>query len=60
MAAFRFTFLLPVRYSDLDAQEHVNHAKYFSFVEEARFKYIVAVALWMDLINLSKATTRLP
>ena len=31
MAAFRFTFRLPVRYSDLDAQGHVNHAKYFSF-----------------------------
>lgn len=37
-----------MRYSDLDAQGHVNHAKYFSFMEEARFKYIVAVGLWTD------------
>ncbi len=43
---FRFTFTLPVRYSDIDAQGHLNHARYFSFMEEARFQYMIAVGLW--------------
>jgi acyl-CoA thioester hydrolase len=46
--AFHFSISIPVRYSDLDAQGHVNHAKYFSFMEKARFKYIVAVGLWTE------------
>lgn len=46
--AFRFTTRIPVRYSDLDAQGHVNHARYFSFMEEARFHYIRALGLWTD------------
>lgn len=37
-----------VRYSDLDAQGHLNHARYFSVMEEARFKYLMAVGLWTD------------
>jgi acyl-CoA thioester hydrolase len=43
---FRFTFTIPVRYSDIDAQGHLNHARYFSFMEEARFQYMMAVGLW--------------
>ena len=43
---FRFTFTIPVRYSDIDAQGHLNHARYFSFMEEARFQYVMAVGLW--------------
>jgi acyl-CoA thioester hydrolase len=43
---FRFTFTIPVRYSDIDAQGHLNHARYFSFMEEARFQYMIAVGLW--------------
>ncbi len=35
MTPFRFTVPIPVRYSDLDAQGHLNHAKYFSFMEMA-------------------------
>ncbi len=46
MPDFRFSIAIPVRYADLDAQGHVNHARYFSFMEEARFKYIVAIGLW--------------
>ena len=38
MTTLRFSISIPVRYSDLDAQGHVNHARYFSFMEEARFK----------------------
>jgi acyl-CoA thioester hydrolase len=43
---FHFTFTIPVRYSDLDAQGHLNHARYFSFMEEARFQYMLALGLW--------------
>jgi acyl-CoA thioester hydrolase len=48
MGGFRFSFAIPVRYSDLDAQGHMNHARYLSFMEEARFRYIVALGLWTD------------
>ncbi|MBM4423551.1 MAG: acyl-CoA thioesterase [Chloroflexi bacterium] len=48
MTDFRFSTPLEVRYSDLDAQGHLNHAKYFSFMEQARFKYILALGLWSD------------
>jgi acyl-CoA thioester hydrolase len=53
MAAFRFTLPIAVRYSDLDAQGHLNHARYFSFMEEARFKYLVAVGLWTDTTDFN-------
>ncbi|MBI4771236.1 MAG: acyl-CoA thioesterase, partial [Chloroflexi bacterium] len=36
MTGFRFSLPIAVRYSDLDAQGHVNHATYFSFMEQAR------------------------
>ena len=48
MPDFKFSTPIEVRYSDLDAQGHLNHAKYFSFMEQARFKYIIAVGLWSD------------
>lgn len=48
MPDFKFSTPIEVRYSDLDAQGHLNHAKYFSFMEHARFKYILAVGLWSD------------
>lgn len=49
MDGYRFTIRLEVRYSDLDAQGHLNHARYFSFMEQARFKYIMALGLWSDM-----------
>ena len=48
MTTFRFSVPIVVRYSDLDAQGHLNQARYFSFMEEARFKYLMAVGLWTD------------
>ncbi len=48
MSGFRFSTVIPVRYSDLDAQGHLNHARYFSFMEEARFQYLRASGLWAD------------
>jgi len=49
MENFRFTTSIEVRYSDLDAQGHLNHARYLTFMEQARFKYIMALGLWADV-----------
>ena len=46
---FRFSTPITVRYSDLDAQGHMNHARYLSFMEEARVHYARALGLWTDL-----------
>ena len=35
MTDFRFFHPIEVRYSDLDPQGHVNHAKYLAFFEQA-------------------------
>jgi acyl-CoA thioester hydrolase len=43
---FRFSTHIPVRYADLDAQGHMNNATYFTFMEQARFDYFVALGLW--------------
>ena len=51
MSEFRFTTPLPVRYADIDAQGHVNNARYFTFMEEARVHYARALGLWTDLEN---------
>ncbi len=48
MDDFRFSTPIEVRYSDLDAQGHLNHARYLTFMEQARFKYIMAAGLWND------------
>ena len=46
---YRFSTPITVRYSDLDAQGHMNHARFFSFMEEARFHYVRALGLWTDV-----------
>lgn len=46
MTTFRFSTPLAVRYADLDAQGHVNNATYFTYMEQGRFEYMVAVGLW--------------
>ena len=46
MPDFHFSISIPVRYSDLDAQGHMNNARYFTFMEEARLKYALALKLW--------------
>lgn len=45
MTDFRFTTSIETRYADLDAQGHLNNAKYFTFMEHGRLKYCVAVGL---------------
>jgi acyl-CoA thioester hydrolase len=49
MPDFRFSTPIIVRYSDLDAQGHMNHARYLTFMEEARFHYARALGLWTDM-----------
>lgn len=39
MEGFRFTVTVPIRFADLDAVGHVNHATYLSYFEEARSAY---------------------
>jgi acyl-CoA thioester hydrolase len=35
-----------VRYGDLDSQRHVNNARHFTYMEEARSAYLRKVGLW--------------
>ena len=37
--AFRFFIHVEVRFSDLDALNHVNNAVYFTYMEQARIHY---------------------
>lgn len=37
---------IPIRYGDLDAQGHVNNARYLTFVEHARLVYLQELGLW--------------
>lgn len=46
MSGFRFSTPIRVRYADLDAQGHVNHAAYFTYMEQARFEYMASLGLW--------------
>jgi acyl-CoA thioester hydrolase len=46
LPSFRFTLPIQVRYGDLDPQRHVNHAKYFTYMELARAKYAEELGLW--------------
>ncbi len=45
MDEFRFYYPIVVRYSDLDPQWHVNNAKFMSYVEQARFAYLLNLGL---------------
>ncbi|HAF60907.1 MAG TPA: acyl-CoA thioesterase [Anaerolineaceae bacterium] len=46
MSEFRFYYPVQVRYSDLDAQWHVNNARFLTFLEEARLHYLLDLGLW--------------
>ncbi len=46
MSDFNFSYPITVRYSDLDPQGHVNNARYLSYIEQARVKYIQHLNLW--------------
>ncbi len=46
MAGFRFFHPIEVRYADVDAQRHVNNVRYFTYMEQARARYLEALGLW--------------
>ena len=46
MAAFRFFHPVEVRYEDVDAQRHVNNVRFFTYMEQARARYLQALGLW--------------
>ncbi len=43
---FKFFHPIEIRYGDIDAQRHVNNARYFSFMEQARARYLQNLGLW--------------
>jgi acyl-CoA thioester hydrolase len=46
MSEFRFYHPIEVRYGDLDPQGHLNNAKYFTYIEQARIAYVKELGLW--------------
>ena len=46
MPDFRFYYPIQVRYGDLDPQWHVNNAHFVTFLEQARFAYLVELGLF--------------
>jgi len=46
MSTFRFAHPIEVRYADLDPQRHVNNATLFSYLEQARARYLQHLGLW--------------
>jgi acyl-CoA thioester hydrolase len=45
MTEIRFYHPMEVRYADLDAQGHLNNAKYLTFFEQARVRYFEELGL---------------
>ena len=46
MSSFNFYETIQVRYNDIDAQGHVNNARYLTYIEHARFSYLTRLGLW--------------
>jgi len=46
MSEFHFFHPIEVRYGDLDPQGHLNNAKYLTYFETARIKYLVHLGLF--------------
>ena len=46
MSTYRFFHPVEVRYGDLDPQGHLNNAKYFTYIEQARIAYWRQLGLW--------------
>ncbi len=46
MDEYRFFYPIQVRYGDIDAQWHVNHAHTVTFIEQSRFAYLMALGLF--------------
>ncbi len=46
MTSFRFYYPIEVRYGDLDPQGHVNNARFLTYFEQARIRYVINLNLW--------------
>ena len=46
MGEYHFFHSIEIRYGDIDAQRHVNNTRHFTYMEQARAKYIKALGLW--------------
>jgi acyl-CoA thioester hydrolase len=46
MTDFFFEHPIEIRYSDIDAQWHVNNTKYGTYIESARLAYLQHLGLW--------------
>lgn len=46
MAKYKFSIPIQVRYADLDAQWHVNNARFLTYMEQARFEYYLKLGLF--------------
>ena len=46
LSLFKFRIPIHLRWSDLDALNHVNNSKYLTYVEEARTKYLAEIYQW--------------
>ncbi|GAB4580593.1 MAG: thioesterase family protein [Anaerolineales bacterium] len=46
MGLFHFYHPIEVRYADIDAQGHVNNAKYLTYMEQARMAYFLHLGIW--------------
>ena len=47
MSDFKFFHPVEVRYGDLDPQGHLNNAKYLTFFEQARLRYLIHLGLFV-------------
>ena len=54
MSKYRFFLPITVRYSDIDAQGHVNNTRFGTYIESARLAYLQHLGLWdgKDFLNL--------
>ena len=46
MSEYHFQYPIDIRYSDIDAQGHVNNTKFSVYIESARLAYLTALGLW--------------
>lgn len=47
-ADYHFYYPIEIRYGDIDAQRHLNNARYFTFMEQARIHYLMHLGLWQE------------
>ena len=46
MIDFKFHYPIQVRYGDLDPQWHVNNSRFLTYIEQARFAYLMELGLF--------------